>query len=87
MVGEPQIGLNDKLKFYGVDPSSTTAEKHHHRRCHKKYPSMEILFDESFRTMAVWEVFHFSQTLSCREWQLFYSFKSLKVLTFQQMTL
>jgi hypothetical protein len=22
MVGEPQIGLNDKLKLYGVDPSA-----------------------------------------------------------------
>lgn len=24
MVGEPQIGLNDKLKFFGVDPSEAS---------------------------------------------------------------
>jgi hypothetical protein len=44
MVGEPQIGLNDKLKFYGVDPSSATAlEKHHRKRCRKKFSRFLLL--------------------------------------------
>lgn len=36
MVGEPQIGLNDNLKFHGVDPSSKPAQKHPPQRMPRK---------------------------------------------------
>lgn len=43
MVSGPQIGLNDKLKFYGVDPSSATAQKHRHKDVGKSFPLSSVI--------------------------------------------
>lgn len=77
MVSEPQIGLNDKLKFYGVDPSSATAQKHRHKDVGKSFPLSSVIIAvaksfERFGKGRDWRKFCFSQRVPRRERQLFH---------------